>query len=89
MSEEAIQKIETIRKDIDVIDRDIVARLNERANLSLAIKKLKTENELPLYDPGREEEIFKKVTAMNDGPLYDDDLRSIYETILHVMKSLD
>ncbi|MDI6716864.1 MAG: chorismate mutase, partial [Actinomycetota bacterium] len=41
------------------------------------------------YDPEREEEIFRKITAKNNGPLYDDDLRSIYEVILHIMKSID
>ena len=89
MSEEAIKKIETLRKDIDVIDRDIVEMLNKRAGIALEIRKLKADNSLQLYDPGREEEIFRKITAVNNGPLYDDDLRGIYETILQTMKSMD
>lgn len=89
MSEEAIQKIEALRKDIDVIDRDIVSRLNERANLALEIRKLKAESNLQLYDPEREERIFNNITSVNNGPLYDDDLRGIYEAILQAMKALD
>lgn len=89
MSEEALRKIEELRGQIDEIDRNLVEKLNERANLALEIRKLKNQTNLPLYDPEREEEIFKKITAINNGPLYDDDLREIYETVLHTMKSLD
>jgi len=89
MGEEGLRKIEELRKQIDEIDRQLVEILNERAGLALKIRELKAENNLPLYDPGREEEIFQKITSMNNGPLYDDDLRGIYENILHTMKSLE
>ncbi|MCL6472416.1 MAG: chorismate mutase [Firmicutes bacterium] len=89
MSEEAKQQIYELRKKIDVIDAHLVEKLNERAGLALEIRKIKTESKLPLYDPGREEEIFKKITSINNGPLYDDDLREIYETILHAMKNVE
>ncbi|MEW5706389.1 MAG: chorismate mutase [Actinomycetota bacterium] len=89
MSVEVMRKINELRAKIDAIDTELVGKLNERANLALAIRKLKTESNLPLYDPEREEEIFRKITAKNNGPLYDDDLRSIYEVILHIMKSID
>lgn len=89
MSEEAKQQIDALRKKIDVIDACLVEKLNERAGLALEIRKIKAESKLPLYDPGREEEIFKKITSINNGPLYDDDLRIIYETILHAMKNVE
>ena len=41
-----------------------------------------------LYDPRREEEIFAKVASCNEGPLFGDDLREIYEAILHVAKEM-
>ena len=39
-----------------------------------------------LYDPRREEEIFAKVNGFNEGPLYNENLREIYSSILKVMK---
>ena len=39
-----------------------------------------------LYDAKREEEIFAKVDSYNDGPLYNENLREIYASILKVMK---
>jgi len=89
MSDELIRQIEELRSEIDVIDRELVEKMNKRAEIALKIRALKAQVDMPLYDPGREEDIFKKVTSVNNGPLYDDDLRQIYETILHTMKSLD
>ena len=82
----AFEEIEKHRADIDGLDRQIVKLLNERASHSLAIRDLKPEAQMGLYDPKREEEIFAKVYGYNDGPLYNDNLREIYQGILKVMK---
>ena len=39
-----------------------------------------------MYDAKREEEIFAKVSSYNEGPLYNENLREIYASILKVMK---
>jgi chorismate mutase len=85
--DDALNKITELRDKIDDYDRELVEILNRRADLALQIRKLKQESSLQLYDPGREEQIFKKVTSINNGPLFDDDLRAIYEVILQVMKN--
>ncbi|MGI6105912.1 MAG: chorismate mutase [Raoultibacter sp.] len=82
----AFEKIEEHRAQIDEIDRQIVKLLNERTKHSLAIRDLKPEAKMGLYDPKREEEIFAKVYGFNEGPLYNDNLREIYHGILKVMK---
>lgn len=81
-------RIDELRAQIDAIDCKIVQLLNERAGLALAIRELKPQAKLGLYDPKREEEIFASLAACNEGPLYGDNLREIYEAILHVMKEL-
>jgi chorismate mutase len=85
---EAQAKIAEIRQRIDTIDCQLVKLLNERAQCSLDIRALKPEAKLGLYDPKREEEIFSNVAKCNDGPMYSDDLREIYEAILHVAKEM-
>ena len=67
----------------------IVKSLNERAALVKKIKEVKKEAGIPLYDPQREEEIFERLSRVNEGPLFDDDVLRIYEEILDVMKSLE
>ncbi len=90
MSEEstAQKQIQEHRAQIDVIDKQLVALLNERTQQSLAIRALKPEVQMGLYDPIREEEIFEKVFGYNEGPLYNDNLREIYQGILKVMKEI-
>ena len=76
------------RQHIDEIDCQLVRLLNERAKESLAIRGLKPQVHWGLYDPKREEEIFANLARCNQGPLYAENLREIYEAILHVMKEL-
>ena len=81
-------RIAELRDGIDTIDCRLVELLNERARLALAIRALKPDANLSLYDPKREEEIFAHLAQCNEGPLYDENLREIYEALLHVMKEL-
>jgi len=85
---EAQAQIAEIRTRIDAIDCQLVRLLNERAQCSLDIRALKPDARWGLYDPRREEEIFANVAKCNEGPLYGDDLREIYEAILHVAKEM-
>ena len=74
----SLAEIQEHRAKIDEIDRQIVALLNKRAGHSLVIRGLKPGAHLGLYDAKREEE--------NEGPLYNENLREIYATILKIMK---
>jgi chorismate mutase len=85
---DALVSIEGLRADIDVLDEQIVELLNKRAEKSLAIRALKPQAQLGLFDPKREEEIFERVSGYNQGPLYSDDLRAIYATILRISKEM-
>ena len=88
MSDQARDRIEELRGGIDEIDCRVVDLLNDRAKIALEIRGLKPQAQLGLYDPKREEEIFTRLAACNKGPLYGDNLREIYEAILHVMKEI-
>jgi len=90
MTEENIaqERIVEIRTRIDEIDRELVKLLNERASMALEIRSLKPTVHWGLYDPKREEEIFANLTKSNEGPLYGENLREIWEAILHVMKEM-
>ena len=85
---DAQAQIAEIRTRIDAIDCQLVKLLNDRAQCSLDIRVLKPQAKMGLYDPKREEEIFESIAKCNGGPLFDDDLREIYEAILHVAKEM-
>lgn len=82
----AFEEIERHRGEIDAIDQQLVDLLNKRAGHSLVIRGLKPEAKMGLFDAKREEEILTKVASLNKGPLYNENLREIYATILKVMK---
>ncbi|MDD5660155.1 MAG: chorismate mutase [Actinomycetota bacterium] len=83
------KKISKYRDEINRIDKGIVEYLNERAKVVLAIKKLKKKNNLPLYDARREEELLNNITKYNKGPLYNDNIIQIFESILRNVQILE
>ena len=83
---DAIQQIERHRRQIDELDEQLVDLLNKRVSHSLVIRGLKPDANMGLYDAKREEEIFEKVDELNQGPLYNENLREIYAAILKVSK---
>lgn len=81
-----MESVEELRKKIDQIDERIVASLNERAELVLKIRDLKSEAGMPLHDHERENEIKKKAALVNKGPLSEEAIKHIYEHILYHMR---
>jgi chorismate mutase len=76
------------RKKIDDLDRRLVELLNQRAQAAREIGRLKTNTNLPIYEPERERIIFENVARHNSGPLPQDELKRIYERIIDVMRKL-
>ncbi len=80
--------LEELRNRIDVLDRQLVELLSERARAALMIGHLKAATSLPVYEPAREKVIYTNVRAANKGPLPDIELTHIYERIIDVMRAL-
>jgi chorismate mutase len=80
--------LEELRDQIDVLDRQLVELLSERARAAQMIGHLKVATSLPVYEPGREKVIYANVRAANKGPLPDIELTHIYERIIDVMRAL-
>ncbi|CEP09601.1 hypothetical protein [Parasitella parasitica] len=80
-----------LRQKIDSLDATLVNILNERARVSLDIGVAKRkdtqtdekeEADVQVFRPGREQEIYKKLTRLNSGPLNDDSLQAIFREIM-------
>ena len=80
--------LEELRKQIDVLDQQLVELLSERARAAQMIGHLKAATQLPVYEPSREKIIYANVRAHNKGPLPDIELTHIYERIIDVMRAL-
>jgi chorismate mutase len=80
--------IESFRREIDELDRQIVLLISKRAAAAQEIGRLKRQTDLPVYEPNRERVIFDNVRTHNPGPLPDAELVHIYERIIDVMRAL-
>jgi chorismate mutase len=80
--------LEELRNQIDILDRQLVELLSERARAAQMIGHLKVATQLPVYEPAREKVIYANVRAANKGPLPDIELTHIYERIIDVMRAL-
>ncbi|MFQ5720130.1 MAG: chorismate mutase [Acidobacteriota bacterium] len=75
------------RDRIDAIDQQLAELLNERAACAIEIGKLKRTAALPIYDPARETEILRRISAHDGGPLSGAALRRVFERILDESRS--
>jgi len=86
--DETAASLDRCREQIDVIDRQIAALLNERAKVVEVIGNLKQQAQMRVYEPKREDEVYRNVTGSNSGPLKADALKRIYERIIDEMRTL-
>ena len=79
-----------IRAVIDKLDKQIIKNLNERGKLAQKIKKAKSlSNNNNLFRPEREAQILRSLENFNDGPLTNENLRSIFREIISSCLSLE
>ena len=83
---EAKAALADCRARIDVVDRRLVAILNERTRIVEQIGRIKREMEMPIYEPKREDEVFANATTSNPGPLPSEAVRRIFERIMDEMR---
>jgi chorismate mutase len=86
--ESALAKLAECRRAIDDIDARIVALLNERTRAVEIIGQVKQEFQMPVYEPKREDEVFRNVIENNHGPLPAESVKRIFERVVDEMRTL-
>lgn len=81
--------LEELRKKIDSLDSKILRSINQRAEVSLAIGRLKAKIKQPVYSPDRESRILSRLSRINKGPLNQISLAAIYREIMSSSLSLE
>lgn len=77
------------RKNIDAIDLQLVALLNQRARCAEEIGKMKLRLGLDAYSPEREEEVMQNVLRANRGPLSPQALQRLFERIIDESRAVE
>ena len=81
--------LETLRNEVDTIDRSLVELLNRRAEVAQRIGHIKSQSGASIYDPTREEIVYERVGQLNNGPLDPRSIRAIYREIISAAKALE
>jgi len=76
------------RQKIDAIDAQLRDLLNRRATIVEGVVRSKEALAMPIYEPKREENVVRRVTEGNPGPLGDEAFRRIFETIMAEMRAI-
>jgi chorismate mutase-like protein len=86
--EQAVERLAVHRERIDRIDLQLLSLLNERTKEVEQIGSIKEQCSMPVYEPKREDEVFRNVMEHNSGPLPSDAVRRIFERIVDEMRTL-
>ncbi len=80
-----MEELRELRKKIDEVDKELLALLLKRLELVDQVADVKKANNLPVFVPGREDEILDTLTANVDGK-YASFVRDLFTSILDVSK---
>ena len=84
-----MHRLPELRRQIDAIDDQLVALLNARAALALAIGHIKHEAGEALYQPAREADVLAHVRHVNSGPLDDGAVTRLFERVIDENRRLE
>ena len=81
--------VDKVRTEIDSIDDKILKLLNDRAEASKKIGKIKQKEGQGIYAPHREKEVLERLKAINKGPLTPAAIEAIYREVMSSSISLE
>ena len=88
MSEPAAP-LQTLRAQIDALDRDLLALLNRRAALAIQVGEIKKREGSAVFRPEREAQVIDGLKAANPGPLATDSVAPIWREIMSACRALE
>lgn len=86
---EAEAALAALRAEIDRVDRELLARFNERARLVQEVGRLKARAGMPVYSAARERDMLAALRAANPGPLSDAALEPLFRAVVSATRELE
>jgi len=80
--------LQDLRKRIDELNVRLLETLQERAEVVLAISRIKEEIGMQSHDPRREEEMLRKLTRASSGPFGPAELRDVFRAVFRASLAL-
>ena len=82
-------KLQPLREQIDAIDAQLLALLNQRARVAQQVGHVKAETNAPVFRPEREAQVLARIAQTNPGPLQSSDLQSIFREVMSACRALE
>ena len=79
-------KLDDLRTQIDLIDKKLVALLEKRFDLAKDISKVKREQNLPVLNKERENEVLDKVSSLSSN--YKDETSLVFSYLMDISKEI-
>ena len=87
-----MDKLKQLRKEIDLIDNEILSLLNKRMEIVKKVGELKNNTDTPIYRPEREREIINRLTKLSkeqNGILGEEEIEAIFLEIFAISRTLE
>jgi len=82
-------KLKPLRQQIDAIDTQILALLNQRARVAQEVGHVKAETNAPVFRPEREAQVLRSVAERNLGPMLSPDVQTVFREIMSACRALE
>ena len=76
------------RNEIDRLDTEIIKLLEQRFDKAANIAKIKSENDIPVFDPSREEQVFNNIVRKISNDRYNSYIRNTYASLMNSSKDM-
>ena len=83
-----VKALKNLRDELKKKDRMIVKLLNQRAEMSIEVGKIKNEHGFNVYDPSQESKVYDCLSEINDGPLPAEALKNIFREIVSASRAM-
>ncbi len=80
------ENLDEARKRIDEIDAELLKLLNLRAECVIQIGRIKRQTNAEVLDSGREAVLLERLRELNTGPLSDETVNELFQTIIDTLK---
>lgn len=81
-------RLDPLRAKLDVINRQLLELLSERAQVAQEIGQEKKKQGGPAFDPVREKQMLEDLVARNKGPLSKETIRHLFKQIFQASQNL-
>ncbi len=83
------QTLSQLRQQIDAVDQQLLALLNQRAALANEVGDIKRLESSPVFRPEREAQVIHSLQAASPGPLKGDSIAHIWREVMSACRALE